>query len=95
MPYDTYLICYDIADTKRLRRVARLMETYGTRVQRSVFVCRLKPGDRDRLERRLGRLICPETDAVSLYRVCRRCEESAVYLGTAFGAEPVPACVIV
>lgn len=33
-----YVIAYDIADEKRLRRVARLMERHATRVQKSVFL---------------------------------------------------------
>lgn len=36
-----YLVCYDVADPKRLRRVAKVMESYGTRIQFSVFECPL------------------------------------------------------
>jgi CRISPR-associated protein Cas2 len=36
-----YLICYDIANARRLRRVAKVMESYGTRLQYSVFECPL------------------------------------------------------
>lgn len=32
-----YLICYDIADAKRLRHTAKVCESYGTRLQFSVF----------------------------------------------------------
>ena len=32
-----YLIIYDIADEKRLVKVAKMMENYGVRVQKSVF----------------------------------------------------------
>lgn len=35
------LIAYDIADPKRLRRVIKIMESYGTRLQYSVFICDL------------------------------------------------------
>ncbi len=31
------MICYDIADPKRLRRTARICEAYGSRIQYSVF----------------------------------------------------------
>ena len=33
----SFLIAYDIADPKRLRRVARFMEKHGLRCQKSVF----------------------------------------------------------
>lgn len=36
-----YLIAYDIADPKRLRRVIKIMESYGERLQYSVFLCDL------------------------------------------------------
>lgn len=32
-----YLVCYDIANAKRLRRTAKVCESYGTRIQYSVF----------------------------------------------------------
>lgn len=36
-----HLIAYDIADDRRLRRVAKVMEAYGQRLQYSVFLCDL------------------------------------------------------
>lgn len=34
------LICYDIANPKRLRKVERITEGFGYRIQESVFYCR-------------------------------------------------------
>lgn len=36
-----YLIAYDISDPKRLRKVIKVMESYGQRLQYSVFLCDL------------------------------------------------------
>lgn len=36
-----YLVSYDISNPKRLRRVARTMEGFGSRLQYSVFECPL------------------------------------------------------
>lgn len=36
-----YLVSYDVANPKRLRRVARTLEGFGTRLQYSVFECPL------------------------------------------------------
>lgn len=36
-----YIVSYDIANAKRLRRVAKTLESYGTRLQYSVFECPL------------------------------------------------------
>ncbi len=35
------LVCYDISNDKRRSRVAKVCESYGTRVQFSVFECPL------------------------------------------------------
>lgn len=36
-----HIIAYDIANDVRLRRVAKVMEAYGDRLQYSVFLCDL------------------------------------------------------
>jgi CRISPR-associated protein Cas2 len=36
-----YLVSYDICNPKRLRRVAKVMEGFGVRLQLSVFECPL------------------------------------------------------
>lgn len=41
-----YLIAYDIADPRRLRRVITLMEGVGERLQYSVFLCDLSSMER-------------------------------------------------
>src|SRR5262249_45290349 len=38
---NSYLVCYDIANPKRLRKVAMTCEDFGRRKQYSVFLCRL------------------------------------------------------
>ena len=45
-----YLVCYDIRDPKRLRRVHKTMKGYGESWQYSVFFCVLKDIDRVRLQ---------------------------------------------
>jgi CRISPR-associated protein Cas2 len=45
-----YLVCYDIADPKRLRRVHKVIRGYGEAWQFSVFFCVIKDIDRVRLQ---------------------------------------------
>ncbi len=40
-----YLIAYDISDPLRLRRVIKVMESYGERLQYSVFLCDLSDAE--------------------------------------------------
>nr|QBM02858.1 CRISPR-associated endoribonuclease Cas2 [uncultured archaeon] len=45
-----YLVCYDICDPKRLRRVFKILKGYGEHWQFSIFFCVLKDIDRVRLQ---------------------------------------------
>jgi len=45
-----YLVCYDIRNAKRLRRVFKTMKGYGEHWQFSIFFCVLKDIDRVRMQ---------------------------------------------
>ena len=70
---DSYLVCYDISDPKRLRKVATACEDYGVRKQYSVFLCRLSATDFVRLRSRLYDLIDLQADQVLFVPLCARC----------------------
>ncbi|QGJ71777.1 CRISPR-associated endoribonuclease Cas2 [Planctomycetales bacterium 10988] len=57
-----HLITYDVRDPKRLRKVARALEGYGTRIQYSVFRCRLDPRAMEKLHWELNKLMEAEDD---------------------------------
>lgn len=78
---DSYLVCYDISDPKRLRKVARLCEDFGYRKQLSVFLCRLGATDIVRLRNRLYDLIDLDTDQVLLIPLCAGCTTKLESLG--------------
>ncbi len=40
-----YLVCYDISDQKRWRKIYKTMKGYGAWLQLSVFQCRLNRAD--------------------------------------------------
>jgi CRISPR-associated protein Cas2 len=50
----TYIVCYDIADPKRLRQVFKICRNYGNHLQFSVFECDLNSAEKIELERKLG-----------------------------------------
>ena len=54
---------------RRLRRVARVCESTGQRVQKSVFECQLDTAKFEALERRLLAEIDPTVDCLRLYRI--------------------------
>ena len=60
----SYLVCYDISDDKRLRRVFRIMRAYGDHLQFSVFECQLRLIDLVQLKVELGGVIHHDEDQV-------------------------------
>jgi CRISPR-associated protein Cas2 len=42
---NVFLLCYDIADPRRLRRVFKVAKGFGVPMQYSVFRCALSPSD--------------------------------------------------
>lgn len=60
----TYLVCYDIADAKRLRRVFKVCKNFGDHLQFSVFECDLSSTEKAGLESELTAIIKPSEDQV-------------------------------
>lgn len=78
---ETYLVAYDIADPRRLRRVAKACEDFGLRRQYSVFFCRLAAVDVVRLKTRLYDVIDLDRDQVLFIPLCERCARAIESLG--------------
>jgi CRISPR-associated protein Cas2 len=60
----TYLVTYDIANDKRLKRVFKTCKNHGTHLQFSVFECDLNPRELVELQRELKALIKHDEDQV-------------------------------
>jgi len=67
-----HLITYDVRDPKRLRKVAKMLESYGTRLQYSVFRCRLNVEMLERLHWQLAEIM-EEVDDLLVIPLCNRC----------------------
>ena len=68
------LVTYDVstdtaAGRRRLRRVAKVCEGHGQRVQKSVFECILNAVEMEQLRHRLRREINPDEDSLRIYRL--------------------------
>lgn len=59
-----YLVCYDIAAPKRLHRVAKICESYGSRIQFSVFEASLDGMMLASLQAELQAIIHHEEDQI-------------------------------
>jgi len=55
MPRNTYLVCYDICEDKRLKTVYKTMRDFGDHLQYSIFECQFTPTDQGALPPRAQR----------------------------------------
>ena len=75
------MIAYDISDNRKRRNVCNLLLDHGQRVQYSVFECRLKKKQQQRLRQSLSQIIAPQ-DSIRWYPLCNWCEAAIRWQGT-------------
>jgi len=76
-----YLVGYDIADPKRLRRVAKIVEGFGVRVQYSFFHCCISSGQKKRLKALISKVIHEHEDQVMILPITERQLREIEFLG--------------
>jgi CRISPR-associated protein Cas2 len=73
-----YIVCYDIEDDDRRRRISDLLERHGTRVQRSVFELAFAgETERETVRAELVELAGLEAKGVRFYRLCATCRSAS------------------
>ena len=87
-----YIIAYDIANNRRRLRVAKTLESWGYRIQESVFQLRLDTATLARVRARLAGLILEGDDVVHIYPICSSCADRADILGAAIALDDVELC---
>jgi CRISPR-associated protein Cas2 len=93
----SYLVCYDICDDKRLRKVFQAMRNYGDHLQYSVFECQFTAFDLARCRAELSQIINHKEDQVlfvNLGPAEGRGDRVITALGKAYTALDAP-CIIV
>ena len=79
----THVITYDISDDHRRSRIAAVLQAYGDRIQRSVFVCALEADLLAEVRARIADIINPDTDSVYVFRQCAACWDAVDIHGQA------------
>jgi CRISPR-associated protein Cas2 len=93
-PYHFLVVSYDVPQDRRRGRVRKVLEDYGERVQYSVFECRLRAKDLERLQERLQPIIVPKEDDVRFYHLCESCTRKARIWGRRRRRRPREAVVV-
>lgn len=77
-----YVISYDIESDKIRRKLAKLLEGYGVRIQYSVFECNLTDKRFQKLYKEVFKLTAEKSDgSVRFYSICKNCEDKIVTIG--------------
>ena len=69
------ILSYDIRNPSRLAKVAKTCEFYGIRVQYSVFELRVDEDELGKLWEKLKKIIDPNEDRITCYKICSNCAE--------------------
>lgn len=67
------VVSYDVISDRRRNKISKLMLDFGTRVQRSVFECNLKPEQVEKMTRRLLEVYDEKEDTIRVYTLCEGC----------------------
>jgi CRISPR-associated protein Cas2 len=87
------LVTYDVntedkAGQMRLRRVAKVCEDYGQRVQNSVFECLVDPAQWTELRKKLVELAKVETDSLRFYFLGANWQRRVEHVGAKASYDP-------
>jgi CRISPR-associated protein Cas2 len=75
-----YFICYDISSNKRRTKAAKLLESLGQRMQKSVFLAELNHTQEQSARKKLGQMLSIG-DSLFFIPFCRSCLGEAKFLG--------------
>ncbi len=77
-----FLITYDIPDTKRRNKIAKILLDFGDRIQYSVFEADLSEDLYEKMKRRLNVQLLEDKDNLIIYRLCKDCKSKIEQLGS-------------
>lgn len=83
------VIAYDIEDDKKRRTVVKLLQQWGTRVNKSVFECFLSDIELEKLKRKLAKIAKQWEDIILFYPLCKDCIDKRDSLGRQAPEYPV------
>jgi CRISPR-associated protein Cas2 len=82
------IVAYDIADPKRLYRVAKIIKDYGFRVQKSIFEVKLNNKKFLEMKARIESEIQMDEDGVKYFPLCEKCAGTLENIGNGIFIDP-------
>ncbi len=82
------IVAYDIAEPKRLSRVAKVIKDYGFRVQKSIFEVTIDDTRFMEMKSRIEDEIEPSEDGVKFFPLCEKCAGTIESIGNGIFIDP-------
>ena len=82
------IVAYDIANPKRLNRVAKIIKDYGNRVQKSIFEVTVDNQNFNEMKTRIENEIVFEEDGVKFFPLCEKCAATLENIGNGVFIDP-------
>ena len=82
------IVAYDIADPKRLNRVAKILKDYGIRVQKSIFEVTVDSRRFLEIKTRIENEIVSDEDGVKFFPLCEKCAGTLENIGNGIFIDP-------
>ena len=76
-----YFISYDVAEPKRLHKIAKTLENFGIRIQFSFFECEMEKEQLEELKSALLKILNKKEDSLRIYPLCQDCAAKTESLG--------------
>jgi len=76
-----YFVSYDIANPKRLKKIAKTLENFGIRIQYSFFECEMEKSRLESLKADLLEQMNLKEDSLRIYPLCADCLKNTRTLG--------------
>ena len=72
---------YDIADPKRLKKIEKTMRSFGYRVQKSVFECKLKESSINEMKKAVSDIMNLTEDSFRIYPLLTESRQKQTIIG--------------
>ena len=82
------VVAYDIAEPRRLNKVARVLKDYGTRVQKSIFEVTVDARVFTEMKGRIEEEIEASEDGVKYFPLCEKCAGTLEIIGQGVFVDP-------
>jgi len=82
------IVAYDIADPRRLSKVAKLLKDYGLRVQKSIFEVNVDGRRFFEMKERVEEIIEESEDGVKYFPLCEKCAGTVEIIGQGIFVDP-------